>query len=60
VNEDPVKDAVLAAAQAAGLTLSAESEAAVVTNARLLAARFAEFADVPLPDSLDPAAVLKL
>jgi hypothetical protein len=27
---------------------------------RILRARYAEFADLPLPDDLDPAAVLRL
>ena len=60
MSDDLIEAAVLAAARAASLDLSPESTQAVIANARVLAARYAEFADIPLPDALDPAAVLKL
>ena len=49
-----------AALALAGLTLEAESRAAVVANTRVLRAMAAQFVDIPLPADLDPAAVLRL
>ena len=58
--DDPVEAYVVEAAAGADLLLDAESLMAVTANMRVLRARYAEFADLPLPDDLDPAAVLRL
>jgi hypothetical protein len=60
MTEDPVEGYVIEAAAGADLILDAESLAAVVANTRILRARFAEFADIPLPDDLDPGPLLRL
>lgn len=60
ISDDPVEAYVIEAAAGADLILDAESLAVVTANTRILRARYAEFADLPLPDDLDPAAVLRL
>ncbi len=60
MSDDPVEAYVQAAAALADLTLDDASLVAVAANTRILRARAAEFADLPLPEDLDPAAVLRL
>ena len=60
MTSDPIEGYVIEAAAGADLILDAESLAAVTVNTRILRARYAEFADLPLADDLDPAAVLRL
>ncbi|HVY35120.1 MAG TPA: AtzG-like protein [Caulobacteraceae bacterium] len=48
------------AAALQGLELGGDSLAAVLANVRILRAMAAEFADLPLPADLDPAALLRL
>ncbi len=60
MSEDPAEAYVEAAAALAGLSLDADSKAAVVANTRVLQALAAEFVDLPLPAGLDPAALLRL
>ena len=60
MTEDLALAYVTAAANLAGLSLDAESLAAVVANTRILRAMAAEFADLPLAENLDPGAVLRL
>ena len=60
MSDDPAEAYVRAAAALAGLELDADSLKAVTANARILQAMYAEFADLPLPDDLDPAVVLRL
>jgi hypothetical protein len=57
---DPIEAYVIEAAAAADLILDAESLAAVTANTGILRARYGEFADLVLPDDLDPAAMLRL
>ena len=57
---DAAEAYVRAAAALAGLTLDEASFEAVAANTRLLQALHAEFADIELPETLDPAAVLRL
>ena len=60
MSDDPAEAYVLAAAALSGLELGPDSLTAVTANTRILQAMYAEFADLPLPDDLDPAAVLRL
>jgi hypothetical protein len=60
MSEEAEEAYVRAAAALAGLDLGEESLKAVVANTRVLRAMYAEFADLDLPDDLDPAAVLRL
>ena len=60
MSEDPTEGYVRAAANLAALELDAESLRAVTANMRILQSLYAEFADLDLPDELDPAAVLRL
>jgi hypothetical protein len=60
VSADAVEAYVRAAAALAGLELDEQSFEAVVANTRVLKALYPEFADLELPDELDPAAVLRL
>jgi hypothetical protein len=60
MSEDDVQAYVRAAAALADLALGEDSLTAVVANTRILRAMYAEFADLDLPDELDPAAVLTL
>ena len=57
---DPVEAYVIEAAAGADLLLDADSLAVVTASLRILRDRYADFADLPLPDDLDPAAVLRL
>ena len=60
MSDDLAEAYVRAAAALARLELDADSLKAVTANTRILQAMYAEFADLPLPDDLDPAAVLEL
>lgn len=60
MTEDPVEGYVIEAAAGADLILGAESLAAVTANMKGLRALYAQFAQIPLPDDLDPAAVMRL
>jgi hypothetical protein len=60
MTSDPVEAYVIEAAAGADLILDADSLAAVIANTRILRALAAQFADIPLPADLDPAAVLRL
>ena len=60
MSEDPTEGYVRAAANLASLELDADSLRAVTANMRILQSLYAEFADLDLPDELDPAAVLRL
>lgn len=51
---------VRAAAALAKLTLAPDSLEAVIANTLILQGLYAEFADLELPEGLDPAAVLRL
>ncbi|MEI9889298.1 MAG: AtzG-like protein [Caulobacteraceae bacterium] len=57
---DAVETYVLGAAALAGLELDEESLKAVTANTRILQALYAQFADLDLPEGLDPATVLRL
>ena len=57
---DPARAYVEAAAALADLTLDEASFVAVAANTRILRAQAADFVDLPLPEGLDPAAVLRL
>ena len=58
--KDPAEAYARAAAELAELMLDADSFAAVAANTRILRSLYAEFADLELPEALDPAAVLRL
>lgn len=58
--EDDTLAYVQAAATLCGLRLDELSLAAVAANARTLQALYAEFAELELPEALDPACVLRL
>ena len=60
MSEDAALAYVRVAAALAELTLDDASLAAVAANTRILQALYAEFANLDLPDGLDPAAVLRL
>jgi hypothetical protein len=60
MSEDPVEAYVRAAAAQSRLHLDDEALAAVVANTRVLQALQAQFMDIPLPDHLDPAPLLRL
>jgi hypothetical protein len=60
MNDDAVEAYVRAAAALAGLQLDAESFEAVTANTRVLREFAALFAEIDLPDELDPATVLRL
>ena len=60
MSEDGLEAYVRAAAQLSRLALSEDSFGAVVANTRILQAMYAEFADIELPEALDPATVLRL
>ena len=60
MSEDEAEAYVRAAAGLAGLTLDEASLAAVAANTRILQGLYTEFADIELPETLDPAAVLRL
>jgi hypothetical protein len=66
MRDDHAKDAaalavyVGAAAAQAGLSLDRQSLAAVMMHARILARFYDQFADLPLADATDPAALLRL
>ncbi len=60
MSDDAAEAYVRAAAALSGLTLDQGSFETVVANTRILQALHAEFAEIELPDELDPAAVLRL
>jgi hypothetical protein len=60
MSEDAVEAYVRAAAALTGLELDAESFKAVAANTRILREMAALFAEIDLPDALDPATVLRL
>lgn len=60
MSEEPDEAFVAAAAALQGLQLDPEALAAVVANVKVLRSMAAQFVELDLPLSLDPAAVLRL
>ena len=60
MSDDPVEIYARSAAAISGLQLDERSLEAVTANLRILQALYAEFAAIDLPETLDPAAVLRL
>jgi hypothetical protein len=60
MSEDAVEAYVRAAAALAGLTPDEDSLKAVIANTRILQALYAEFAELELPEALDPVTVMRL
>jgi len=60
MTDDDAKAMAAQGARLLGLTPDAESLLAIAANLKVLTALQAQFADLPLDDHLDPAAVLRL
>ena len=60
MSDDPARTYARAAAAMSGLQLDERSLEAVTANLRILQGLYAEFASIDLPETLDPAAVLRL